>query len=195
MPGMDGWAVLAALKNNPQTRDIPVVMATIVDDKNLGFALGATDYLTKPIDWQRLVTVIRRNVHNGANKLLIIEDDEPTREMMRRNLEKGGWVVSEAINGRKGLAALEIAPPDLILLDLMMPEMDGFDFMREMRRSPHCRKIPVIVVTSKDLTEEDKRLLQGEVSQILRKGSYTMDELLSEIERALGSKAQATVSF
>jgi DNA-binding response OmpR family regulator len=170
-------------------------MATIVDDKNLGFALGATDYLTKPIDWQRLATVIRRNVHNGANKLLIIEDDQPTREMLRRNLEKSGWAVTEATNGRKGLGALENSPPDLILLDLMMPEMDGFDFMREMRRSPLWRKIPVIVVTSKDLTAEDKRILQGEVSQVLRKGSYSMDELLSEIERAIASNTHPTVSL
>ncbi len=195
MPGMDGWAVLAALKNNPTTRDIPVVMATIVDDKNLGFALGATDYLTKPIDWQRLATVIRRNVHHGATKLLIVEDDQPAREMLRRTLEKNGWTVTEATNGRNGLATLETSAPDLILLDLMMPEMDGFEFMREIRRSPLWRKIPVIVVTSKDLTVEDKRNLRGEVSQILRKGSYTMDELLSEIERALGPKALATVSF
>jgi signal transduction histidine kinase/CheY-like chemotaxis protein/ligand-binding sensor domain-containing protein len=195
MPGMDGWAVLAALKTDPNTRDIPVVMATIVDDKNIGFALGATDYLTKPIDWQRLATVIRRNVHNGAHKLLIIEDDQPTREMLRRNLEKSGWAIMEATNGRKGLGVLESTVPDLILLDLMMPEMDGFDFMRELRRSQAWRKIPVIVVTSKDLTEEDKRLLQGEVSQILRKGSYSMNELLAEIERALATRPQATVSF
>ena len=127
---------------------------------------------------------------------MIVEDDADTREMLERFLQLEGFDVRTAANGQIALQSLQTDwALHVILLDLMMPEMDGFDFMREMRRSPHCRKIPVIVVTSKDLTEEDKRLLQGEVSQILRKGSYSMDELLSEIERALGSKAQATVSF
>jgi CheY-like chemotaxis protein len=192
MPGTDGWAVLAALKGDPLTADIPVIMVTIVDDKNLGVALGATDYVTKPIDWHRLMTIIRRNAHNGANKLLIVEDDERMREMLRRTLEKGGWTVAEATNGRTGLLALEQNAPNLILLDLMMPEMDGFQFMQELRRSAVWRQIPVIVITSKDLTDEDRKRLNGEVTRILKKGAYSIDELLTEVQRAVSTKNPVT---
>jgi signal transduction histidine kinase/CheY-like chemotaxis protein/ligand-binding sensor domain-containing protein len=195
MPGMDGWAVLSALKSDPATADIPVIMVTIVDDKHLGVALGATDYVTKPIDWQRLTTVIRRHVQNGATNLLVIEDDERMRDMLRRTLEKSGWSVDEASNGRTGLAALEQKAPNLILLDLIMPEMDGFQFMQELRRSPAWRHIPVIVITSKDLSEADRRSLNGEVTQILKKGAYTMDELLEEIQRAISVAQKPVTSF
>jgi signal transduction histidine kinase/CheY-like chemotaxis protein/ligand-binding sensor domain-containing protein len=192
MPGLDGWAVLSALKGDPITADIPVIMVTIVDDKNLGLALGATDYVNKPIDWARLMTIIRRHVHNGASNLLVIEDDERMREMLRRTLEKGGWTVAEATNGRTGLLALEKTLPSLILLDLMMPEMDGFQFMQELRRSPLWRQVPVIVITSKDLNDEDRRRLNGEVARILKKGAYSMDELLAEVQRAVSAKNPVT---
>jgi CheY-like chemotaxis protein len=106
---------------------------------------------------------------------------------MRRHLEKGGWIVSEAGNGRAGLRTLESSAPDLILLDLMMPEMDGFQFMVELRRSAQWRQVPVIVVTSKDLTADDRSRLNGEVTQILRKGTYTFEELLDEVQRAVSA--------
>jgi CheY-like chemotaxis protein len=165
-------------------------MVTIVDDKNLGLALGATDFVTKPIDWQRLATIIRRNVTNGANRLLVVEDDSATREMLRRNLEKSGWSVTEADNGSTGLRALETAPPDLILLDLMMPVMDGFQFMQRLRQSPDWREIPVIIITSKDLSEQERQQLNGEVAQVLTKGSATMEELLEAIQKALHPPAR-----
>ena len=143
MPGMDGWAVLSALKADPDTADIPVIMLTIVDDKNMGFALGAADYFTKPIDWQRLGAVLKKHRQPaGDQTVLIVEDDEPTREMLRRTLQKEGWQVREAANGRLGLEQLAHGLPGLILLDLMMPEMDGFDFMEELRKRPDCAHVP-----------------------------------------------------
>jgi CheY-like chemotaxis protein len=186
MPGMDGWAVLTMLKADPLTADIPVVMLTIVDDKNLGFALGATDYLIKPIDWERLIKVLEKHRPKvGVSRVLVIEDDPDAREMFRRAAADHGWTVAEAENGRVGLERLQEGVPGVILLDLMMPEMDGFAFIEEMRRRPECRHVPVIVVTSKDLTEEDRRRLKGHVVQILQKGGYSTQKLLDEIDQLL----------
>jgi signal transduction histidine kinase/CheY-like chemotaxis protein len=191
MPGMDGWAVLTLLKADPVTADIPVVMLTVVDDKNLGFALGATDYLLKPIEWDRLTAVLQKLRGRAVgSQILIIEDQPDTRELLRRAVEKQGWEVVEAENGRIGLERLAQKAPGIILLDLMMPEMDGFAFMEELRRRPEGRRIPVIVVTAKDLTEEDRRRLNGSVVQILEKGGYTTQELLDEIQRLLSYVAE-----
>ena len=191
MDGMDGWAVLSALKAAPETADIPVVMVTVVDDKNLGFALGAADYLIKPIEWNRLIAVLeklRRRHNTGC--VLIVEDDPETREMLRRAIQKQGWLSMEAENGRIALERLEEHLPAIILLDLMMPEMDGFAFMDELRRRPECRKVPVVVVTAKDLTEDDRRRLNGHVIQILRKGGRSEQELLEEIYRSLAASIE-----
>jgi signal transduction histidine kinase/DNA-binding response OmpR family regulator len=186
MPGMDGWAVLTMLKAEPATANIPVIMLTVVDDRNLGFALGATDYLIKPIDWDRLITVLQKlRGHAVDHRILIIEDERDTRELLRRAVEKHGWEVVEAENGRIGLERVAEKPPGVILLDLMMPEMDGFAFMEELRRRPGEAQIPVIVVTAKDLTEEDRLRLNGWVTQILEKGGHTTAELLSELQKLL----------
>ena len=186
MPGMDGWALLTALKADPDTADIPVIMMTIVDDKNMGFALGAADYLTKPIDWPRLAVVLKKYSRSGTRQsVLLVEDDLNTRDMLRRSLEKEGWIVAEAENGRIGLERLTDGIPTLILLDLMMPEMDGFTFMQELRQRPECVNIPVIVITAKDLTEDDRRRLNGEVARIIQKGTTGIDEVLAEIRSLL----------
>jgi signal transduction histidine kinase/CheY-like chemotaxis protein/ligand-binding sensor domain-containing protein len=186
MPSMDGWAVLNALKADAATADIPVVMLTIVDDKNLGFALGAADYFTKPIDWQRLSVVLQKYRRPAtAQSVLIVEDDEPTREMLRRTLQKEGWQIHEAANGRLGLAQLAQGVPGLILLDLMMPEVDGFTFMKELRRLPNCAHVPVIVITAKDLTDEDRRRLNGDVARILGKNTTDREQLVAEVHQLL----------
>ncbi|GEM_PF-881095 len=186
MPGMDGWTVLQQLKANPKTADIPVIMVTIVDDKNLGFSLGAVDYLTKPIDWNRLREVLGRYREPGQHTdVLVVEDNPDTREMFKRNLEKEGWSVREAANGRLGLLRMNDALPTLILLDLMMPEMDGFEFMEEFRNHPDWRNIPVIVITAKELTEEDRKRLTGQVTLILEKGRFQKEELLREIHQLI----------
>ncbi len=190
MPGMDGWAVLTLLKADALTADIPVIMLTVVDDKNLGFALGAADYLIKPIEWDRLIAVLEKHrPHVGGSRLLVVEDDPDTRDMLRRAAEKHGWEVLEAENGRVGLQRLASQVPAVILLDLMMPEMDGFTFVEELRRLPQCRHVPVIVVTAKDLSEEDRRRLNGQVFQILQKGGHSPQELLDELHNVLDSIA------
>jgi signal transduction histidine kinase/DNA-binding response OmpR family regulator len=186
MPGMDGWAVLTALKADVETADIPVIMLTIVDDRNMGFALGAADYFTKPIDWHRLSAALKKHRRQvNGQSVLLIEDDASTREMMRRTLEKDGWTVHEAENGRRGLEGVAAEVPAIILLDLMMPEMDGFEFMHELRKREECRTVPVIVITARDLTAEDRIRLHGEVSRIIQKGATSAEELLAEVRALL----------
>ncbi len=182
MPGMDGWAVLQALKADPELSDIPVIMLTMVDDKNLGYALGANDYLTKPLDRDRLSAILKRHqCSSGVCRVLIVEDDDPTREMMRAILSREGWNVDEAVNGRDGLERVRAAKPDLVLLDLMMPEMDGFTFAEKLRQNPDYKSVPIVVLTAKDLTNDDRMRLNGYVEKILQKGTWSRDDLLNDI--------------
>ena len=143
MPKMDGWAVLTRLKADPGTSDIPVVMLTIASNQEMGYLLGASEYLTKPVDRDRLTSVLRKyRPTSDADVVLVVEDDAPTREVLRRSLERQGWAVSEAENGKIGLERVSERKPGLILLDLMMPEMDGFEFLDELRRHPTWQSIP-----------------------------------------------------
>jgi len=194
MPGLDGWAVLTALKDDPGTANIPVIMMTIVDDKNMGFTLGAADYFTKPIDWQRLSGALKKHRQPTASQIvLVVEDDAPTREMLRRTLEKDGWKVAEAVNGREGLERIAAEVPALILLDLMMPEMDGFGFIHELRRRPDGRAVPVIVITAKDITPEDRRRLSGEVTKILQKDSMSREQLMTEVSALVSREVEGQI--
>ncbi len=182
MPGMDGWAVLTALKADPVTMAIPVIMLTIVDDKNLGYALGAADYVSKPLDRERLAGALQKFRNLPAPRtVLIVEDDGPTRLLMARMLEKEGWTTMQAADGVAGLEQLEHHKPALILLDLMMPRMDGFAFVAELHKRAEWRLIPVVVVTAKTLTPEDRLQLSGYVEKILQKEAFTRDELLLEV--------------
>ena len=186
MPEMDGWSVLRALKADPGLQDIPVVMLTMLDDKSKGYSLGATDYLTKPVDRDMLHNALARYYTPGEScSVLLVEDDQPTREVMARTLEKANWSVSEAGNGREALDQLAQKKPQLILLDLMMPVMDGFDFLLEMRANEDWQDIPVIVLTAKDLTEEDRQTLSGRVEQIVSKGAHAPDQVANLVNRVL----------
>ena len=193
MPGMDGWSVLTTLKADPELADIPVVMLTIADNKNLGYALGAAEYLTKPIDRERLASVLLRYRGNAATTALVVEDDDASREMVRRVLQAEGWIVIEATNGREALERLADGHPGIVLLDLMMPEMDGFEFLSAMHTHPEWASIPVIVVTAKDLTAEDRKRLNGHVSRVLQKGHYQRDELLEHVSKLVASRVRSDV--
>jgi GAF domain-containing protein/DNA-binding response OmpR family regulator len=182
MPGMDGWTVLSTLMASPDLVDIPVIMLTIVDDKKTGYALGASEYLTKPIDRERLLAVLRR--YRRDQPVLVVDDDQAVRELLRRILEEQGYAVLEADNGRSALAVMGEHTPGAILLDLMMPEMDGFEFLHALHGRPAWRQLPVAVITAKDLTAEDRERLNGSVIRILQKGAYGEEALLAEV-RAL----------
>jgi len=181
MPGLDGWAVLSRLKADADLAEIPVIMLTLVDDRSLGYTLGATEYLTKPLDRERLLAALRK--HRQDLPVLVVDDDPAIRELLRRQLEGDGYRVVEAENGRVALERLRDGAPGLIVLDLMMPEMDGFEFMEELRRQESWSGIPVIVLTSKDVTVEDQQRLNGGVERVIQKGAYTRESLLGEVRR------------
>ncbi len=188
LPEMDGWAVLAALKADAQLATIPVIMLTIVDEQQKGFALGAADYLTKPIDRSRLLAALAAyrpppglpSSHAGGH-ILVVEDDAATREMLRRVLEKEGWTVREANSGRTALGAVAAQQPDLILLDLMMPEMDGFEVIHALRATDVWRTIPIVVITAMDLSNADRMQLDSYVTDVLQKGAFSREELLRDV--------------
>jgi CheY-like chemotaxis protein len=178
MPKMDGWSVLTALKADSSTHDIPVVMLTMVDNKSMGFALGASEYMTKPINRERLVGILKKySPARDGNAVLVVEDDDATREIMQSHLERDGWKVRTASNGVLALEAVAVEMPGLILLDLMMPEMDGFTFLEEFRKTPAARAVPVVVLTAKDLTAEDRARLNHSVERVLQKGAHAEEEL------------------
>ena len=181
MPGMDGWSVLSVLKNDPTTAKIPVVMVTMLQNRQLGYALGAADFLTKPVDAEKLRTVIAKHAGKPSAEVLVIEDDPANRDMLVRMLEKDGLTVSTAENGSAALEALAIRRPALILLDLMMPVMDGFEFLSVVNREPRLASIPIVVVTAKDLTSIDRERLDGSVQAIIQKGAIDRERLLREV--------------
>jgi signal transduction histidine kinase/CheY-like chemotaxis protein len=185
MPDLDGWTVLAALKGDPQLADIPVVLVTIEDNRSRGYSLGATEYMTKPIDRERLISLLKNISSPIARKVLLVDDDEIMRESVRRVLEQEKWQVEGASNGRFALAHLAESCPDVIVLDLIMPEMDGFEFLVEMRQRPEWHDIPVLVLTAKDLSVEDQKRLNGYVERVMRKSASELDELLRELGRML----------
>jgi CheY-like chemotaxis protein len=157
-------------------------MISIEDRKEMGFALGAAEYLTKPIDAERLVTVLEKHRDGkSTGPVLVVEDDAATREIIRRTLERAGYKVFEAENGRVGLQRMAQVKPKIIVLDLMMPEKDGFEFIEDLRKSESFRGITTIVVTAKDLTDEDRLRLNGHVQKVLQKGAFSLDRLAQEI--------------
>jgi signal transduction histidine kinase/DNA-binding response OmpR family regulator/HAMP domain-containing protein len=192
--GHGGWAALGALKSDPSTADIPVIMATVVDGHTRGVALGATEYVAKPIDGARLGVILRAYRSEPGATVLLVEDDVPTRELTARMLRSQGWKVQEAGDGREALARVAEAKPAVILLDLMMPNMDGFEFVEELRREPAWRAIPILVVTAADLSEADRARLAGSVQQVLQKGTTTPGQLLAEVRARVSQGAAPPVA-
>ena len=192
MPGMDGWAVLSTLKSEEKVKDIPVVMLTIVDDKNLGYALGATDYLIKPVDRGRLIEILAKFRNVPPPRLaLVVDDEEPARKMLTQILEKERWNVVQAENGLEALERIAKQRPDLILLDLVMPKMNGYQFLAELRNHDKWRPIPIIVVTAKDMSTEERLALDGYVEKVLPKHALTEEALLTEIQDLIAACVHA----
>ncbi len=183
MPGIDGWQVLAMLKEDPELTTIPVVLLTIIEDKARGFTKGAAEYLQKPVSRDQLIAVLSRLLPNrGSSPILIIEDDATTMEGLRRILEKEGLATRCVHDGLEGLRSMEESIPSLVLLDLMMPGMDGFQLIAEMQSRKAWRDIPVVVLTAKDLTQEDlARLRKPQVHQVFRKGACSKEELVNAV--------------
>jgi signal transduction histidine kinase/DNA-binding response OmpR family regulator len=189
MQDADGWSILSQLKSDPELAHIPVVMLTLVDEKKKGFSLGAAEYLVKPVNRNHLRTILGgfRCDHTSKNSpaVMVVDDDEGARTLARRLLKDEGWNVIEAENGRVALERLRRGVPDLILLDLMMPEMDGFAFLTELRKIPAYLKIPVVIVTAKDLTDEERRFLNSSIQRIIQKNASDLDDLIREVNHQI----------
>jgi CheY-like chemotaxis protein len=186
MPDLDGWSTLQELKRDDDLSDIPVIMVTIVDEENRGYALGAAAYLTKPINREHLRKALTScHPHHASPRVLVAEDDAHTRGWLSRILRENGWEVAEAENGRVALERLMMARPDLVLLDLMMPEMNGFEFIEAIRGREETRHLPVIVLTAADLDEEEHRRLNGSIERILRKRPDGREEVLATLREVI----------
>jgi CheY-like chemotaxis protein/nitrogen-specific signal transduction histidine kinase len=187
MSGIDGWTVLSSLKTDPELADIPVIVVTIVVNKRkIGYALGAADYVVKPVSRERLVAVLKKHCPDkNRGPILVVEDDQASREMVSRVAQKEGWQTLQAENGKIALEMASQNQPALILLDLMMPEVDGFQVIEDLRKKEATANIPVVVVTAKDLTDEDHLRLNGYVEAVILKGMYPHQALLEQVRRLI----------
>jgi len=189
MPDLDGWSVLTALRQDPELAEIPVIMITIVDEHRRGIALGAAGYLTKPIDREQLHRLVSRfRAPVPPTRVLLVEDDAVQRERMRGWLEGPQWTVREAENGRVALKCMQESKPDVILLDLMMPEMDGFAVVAALQKEAGWRDIPVIVITSLDLDAKDRERLNAGVQFVLVKERFRPADLVERIRQLVQRK-------
>jgi signal transduction histidine kinase/CheY-like chemotaxis protein len=191
MPDLDGWSVLAALRQDADLAEIPVIMITILDEHRRGVALGAAGYLTKPIDRERLHRMVSRfRASARPTRVLLVDDDKDQRDRLRGWLDGEQWIVQETANGREALTRLQADKPDVILLDLMMPEMDGFAVVAALQREPRWRDIPVIVITARDLDAKDRERLNSGVQSVLVKETFRPADLVERIRRLVHSKPQ-----
>jgi signal transduction histidine kinase/CheY-like chemotaxis protein len=189
MPDLDGWSVLAALRQDADLAEIPVIMITILDEHRRGVALGAAGYLTKPIDRERLHRMVSRfRASARPTRVLLVDDDKDQRERLRGWLEGEQWAVQESGNGREALSRLQADKPDVILLDLMMPEMDGFAVVAALQKEPRWRDIPVIVITARDLDAKERERLNSGVQSVLVKETFRPADLVERIRRLVLSK-------
>jgi len=193
MPGKTGWETLYELKNTPATADIPVVIVSVVDQKKMGFALGAAEYLVKPVAKEVLVGAIRKHLLprlDGPATVLVVDDVLPDLQMMTEVLDSAGYSSLAARGGREALEILERTKPDAILLDLLMPEIDGFEVIRRTKENPALREIPIFVLTAKELTDADIELLTRETRAFFQKGKPWKEELLAQVGRIVGRPRQ-----
>jgi len=193
LPGVDGWEVLTRLKHDEITSSIPVIVISVVDNPELGMALGAVDYFVKPVPAKDLISRLRRFDFgpNGAHKrqVLVVDDERANRDWLTEVLEPAGFGVIPAAGGREAIELARSRQPDLVLLDLMMPEVSGFDVVEALRSEESTSAMPIMILTAKDLTDADKRQLNGRVSNILQRGSTGASDLVSMLRRVIAPEA------
>lgn len=185
---MNGWDVLQAIKQNPKTWNISIIMMSMLDEKNKGYLMGANDYLVKPLNHQQIEEILSRYVlrsrleSHQLGKVLIVDDDENARLILKKALTHYGAIIEEAMNGTEALKLMQENKPDLVFLDLMMPVMDGFEVLEKMRASKELYHIPVIINTAKELTAEEFKNLSSQVSKVMHKSTYEQQDLFSEVK-------------
>ena len=193
MPGMNGWMVLASLKADPDLADIPVIVITVADNDSAGIALGASDYLIKPVDRGQLLQTVSQYARqttsaspiNPKGTVLVVEDDPHTRSLLDETLTRDHWQVMTAENGQIALDLLPTMTPDLVLLDLLMPIMDGFEFLLALRKRVEWASIPVVVLTAKELSQSERLLLGSQANTLLNKGAFTQADLINTVRTAI----------
>ncbi|HEV2844431.1 MAG TPA: response regulator [Thermoanaerobaculia bacterium] len=190
MPGMDGWRVLQALKADPRTQEIPVIVCSIVDNRALGYRLGASAYLLKPVDPEQLTLSLRSvsgsELPEGDGYVLVVDDEHGVRELLATALRKAGYRVRPAASGEAALAAIAQAVPQAVISDLIMPQgMSGFELIARLRHDPRTEHTPVLIVTGKDLTPEDRRLIVDQIADVIRKGDLLMSDLQTRLRETL----------
>jgi CheY-like chemotaxis protein len=191
MPRMDGWSVLTALKSDPDLAAIPVVMVSVLEDRGVAISLGATEFLTKPVDRARLAATIRQHAPAGG-VVLVVDDESDSRALARRHLDRLGWKAAEAEDGASALAWLSSNPrPAMILLDLLMPGMNGFGFLEEIGKRAAWRDIPVVVLTAMPLAADERELLAERSSEVVAKGADDLAQVLRRILARMPKRAAA----
>jgi CheY-like chemotaxis protein len=191
LPDQHGLSVLSTLKADPQLASVPVIVVSMLDDRSAGYALGASEYLVKPIDGARLVSMLGRLLPaSGPRRILVVDDDNDARVVVARRAAEFGASVAQASNGEEALAVARAQRPDLVLLDLMMPVMDGFAVMDAMRDDPTLRDVPIVVVTARDMADDDLARLTGSVTALVHKQPYDQNAVMDEIGRLVASHAR-----
>lgn len=186
MPDIDGWTVYKKLKSTPLLSEIPVIIVTIGDYQKMAKDFGVVDFLSKPINWKKLSKILENyKLITKSRHILVVDDDVTTRIILRKMLVKDGWRIAEAEHGKDAIKCINEEKPELIILDLLMPVMDGFEFLKILKADDAWKNIPVIVITSKDLTEEDYSFLTDNVDRVIQKGKYTRKELILRINEAI----------
>ena len=185
MPKKDGWQVLRELKASSATKDIPVVIHSVIDNKPLAVSLGATDVITKPTEPKRLLSLVKQYCRTTDQYILIVDDHEDFALAFQALLSQDGFNVKVATGGRQALEVLKSSTPALILLDLVMPGMDGFEVVHQLQENEHWRKIPVVILSGKELTEQDQQKLDTHIAQFLKKDMFSTSEISKTIKRIL----------
>ena len=192
LTGVDGWTILAKLQDNPKLADIPVVILSAVNDTDMAFSLGATTVINKPIDAARLTAEIAMLLTPlSRNHVLLVEDDADSRTLVSRMLERENWSFRTAASGKAALRALKKSEPAIILLDLKMSGMNGFEVLELVQKNPVWTKIPVIIISSMDITQEMRTNLAPRALAILKKGQFSREELTELIRPAIQSSLLA----
>jgi len=192
MEGMDGWSVLDAIKSDPELAAIPVIILSVTENRNYGFLLGASEYLSKPVDRSRLIDVLLRFDGASHNSVLVVDDDADSRRILSNAVRAEGFSVQEAENGKVALEHVLERRPSLIFLDLLMPEMDGFEFIARLRTLSHGAGIPVVVLTAKEIGPEDRARLNGHVTSVNQKGSKRIEELVADVREFVAHHADSS---
>lgn len=186
LPKKDGWEVIQELKRLPETKDIPVIIVSVIEDRELGFSLGAVDYLVKPVEKQELLkrlSGLNLPKANGPATVLIADDDPMVLDILASTLEPEGYSVMKAQGGKRAIELAMEQKPNLLILDLIMPDFSGFDVVQELRQHPETKDIPILIFTGKDITSEDKARLHDHIQAIAYKASFSPEGFIQEIKR------------